>query len=84
MARYRSYDHISIREQAARAADHYRKLGPRPIPVFPCKRTGHSVDFRSALAAELVGGFYTGREYNEARCAELGFPFVEVDPTDYK
>ena len=80
-------DSVSIQGQAHAAAAFYLQRGPGPIHVFPCKRTGHSVDFRSYLAAILSKGSLPYDKISlgnaEANCAQLGYTFVEVDPADY-
>ena len=85
-------DSIDIKHQAERAAAFYRQRGPGPVWVFPAGGTGHSCDFRYYLALHLADK--PGREWgddwnarrrrNEALCADEGFPFVEVDPEDYR
>ncbi len=85
-------DRIDLKEQARRAADLHLKRGPGPVRVYPCGGTGHSNDFRYYLALYILGepsrewgqDWNARRRKNEERCAEAGFPFVEVDPEDWK
>lgn len=84
-------DSVSVQEQAKRAAEFYQRRGPGPVYVFPCGGTGHSNDFRYFLALAMVPAARTWgddwnarRRRNEAACADAGFPFVEVDPEDYR
>jgi hypothetical protein len=62
--------------------------GPQPVHVFPAKRTGHSMEFRLALAAFIckskpVYSLPQDRKILEERAAALGYPFIEVDPADW-
>ena len=85
-------DSIDIKHQAERAAAFYRQRGPGPVHVFPAGPTGHSCDFRYYLALHLADSpgrvwgddWNARRRRNEELCADAGFPFVEVDPEDYR
>jgi hypothetical protein len=85
-------DRIDVHEQARRAAALLLQRGPGPVSVFPCGGTGHSNDFRYYLSLHILGepsrewgqDWNARRRKNEERCADVGYPFEEVDPEDWK
>jgi len=84
-------DSIDLNRQAQYAAEFIQKRGPGPVHVFPCGGTGHANDFRYFLALAICGAprkygddWNGRRRRNEAACAEAGYPFVEVDPEDFR
>jgi hypothetical protein len=76
----------TIEAIATDAIRHYANRGPGPVHVFPVMKSETSAAARTRLilAAGLAGvPEYTGRAYAEARAAELGYNFVEVDINEY-